>query len=73
MDFELNLNLDMSYYFRLFHNPSVLPLDGKMQNFTIVEKGKSKRPWYRLTPDGLCRQALCLLGIKPIEVVISAG
>lgn len=32
MDFELNLNLDMSY--------SVLRLDGKMQKSTIVQSRK---------------------------------
>lgn len=40
MDFELNLNLDMSYYFRLFYNPSVLRPDGKMQKSIIVQNRK---------------------------------
>lgn len=40
MAFELNLNLDMPYYFCLFHNPSVLRLDGKMQKSIIVQNWK---------------------------------
>lgn len=40
MGFELNLNLDISYYFRLFHNTSVLRLDGKMQKSIIVQNRK---------------------------------
>lgn len=40
MDFEIMRNQSLSNCLHCFCDPSVLPLDGEMQNFTIVENRK---------------------------------